>query len=205
MTARPPAGLSWRRSDPPDALASALAIGSPSPVPGSEWSNRQNRSSARAFSSSLRPGPSSAMVNRWSVRPRTTPTKTGPFGDVKSSATSATSAMADRVDTWSAIADVADVALDFTSPNGPVFVGVVRGRTDHRLTIADEGPGLSDELKARALDRFWRFDHSEPGTGLGLPIANALAKASGGSLLLHDSPSGGLAASVTLPAAGSKP
>jgi len=142
---------------------------------------------------------------------------------------------ADRVDTWSAIADVADVALDFTSPSDPVFVSavpggveqildnlidnaitaappgthvsvtVVRGRTDHRFTIADEGPGLSDELKARALDRFWRFDHSDPGTGLGLPIANALAQASGGSLLLHDSPSGGLAATVTLPAIGSKP
>ena len=65
--------------------------------------------------------------------------------------------------------------------------------------------GLSDDLKARALDRFWRFDHSDPGTGLGLPIANALAKASGGSLLLHDSPSGGLAATVTLPPRGFKP
>ena len=142
---------------------------------------------------------------------------------------------ADRVDTWSAIADVADVALDLTSPNGAVFVGavpggveqildnlidnaitaaprgthvsvtVVRGRTDHRFTVADEGPGLGDDLKARALDRFWRSDHSEPGTGLGLPIANALAKASGGSLVLLDSPAGGLAVTVTLPAAGSKP
>lgn len=142
---------------------------------------------------------------------------------------------ADRVDTWSAIADVADVALDFTSPKGPVFVSavpggveqildnlidnaigaappgthvsvdVVRGGTNHRFTIADAGPGLSDDLKARALDRFWRFDHSEPGTGLGLPIANALAKASGGSLLLHDGPAGGLAVTVTLPATGSKP
>jgi signal transduction histidine kinase len=137
---------------------------------------------------------------------------------------------ADRVDTWSAIADVAEVALDFSSPDGPVFVGavpggveqmldnlidnaitasppgtrvsvtVVRGRADHRFTIADEGPGLSDELKARALDRFWRFDHSEPGSGLGLPIANALAVASGGSLVLGDSPEGGLAVTVTLPA-----
>ena len=142
---------------------------------------------------------------------------------------------ADRVDTWSAIADVADVALDLTSPNGAVFVGavpggveqildnlidnaitaaprgthvsvtVVRGRTDHRFTVADEGPGLGDDLKARALDRFWRSDHSGPGTGLGLPIAKALAKASGGSLVLHDSPGGGLAVIVTLPAAGSKP
>jgi signal transduction histidine kinase len=139
----------------------------------------------------------------------------------------------DRVDTWSAIAEVADVAMDFTSPGGPVFVSavpggveqildnlidnaisaappgthvsvtVVRGRAYHRFTIADEGPGLSDDLKARALDRFWRFDHSEPGSGLGLPIAHALARVSGGSLVLGDSPAGGLAVSVTLPATGS--
>ncbi len=100
---------------------------------------------------------------------------------------------ADRLDTWSAMADATDVALDFSSPNGPIFVNavpggveqildnlidnaltaappgthvsvtVVRGRRDHRFTIADEGPGLSDELKARALDRFWRFDHCRAG------------------------------------------
>jgi signal transduction histidine kinase len=139
---------------------------------------------------------------------------------------------ADRVDTWSALADVADVILDFTAPRSPVFaravpggveqildnlidnaitaappgtrvsVSVVRGRVDHRFTISDEGPGLSDDLKVRALDRFWRSDQSAPGTGLGLPIAAALAKASGGSLVLHDSPEGGLAVTVTLPAAG---
>ena len=135
---------------------------------------------------------------------------------------------ADRVDTWSAIADVADVALDLAALDGPVFVGavpggveqildnlidnaitatppgshvsvtVVRGHAVHELTISDEGPGLSDELKARALDRFWRSDHSAPGSGLGLPIARALAKASGGSLVLGDGPAGGLTVAVTL-------
>ena len=142
---------------------------------------------------------------------------------------------ADRVDTWSAIADVAEVALDFASPNGPIFVGavpggveqildnlidnaigaappgtrvsvtVVRGRADHELTITDQGPGLSDDLKARALDRFWRSDKSKSGSGLGLPIANALAKASGGSLVLRDGPAGGLAVTVTLPASTPRP
>ena len=78
---------------------------------------------------------------------------------------------------------------------------VAPGDAQHRLTIADEGSGLSDELKARALDRFWRSDDSRPGTGLGLPIARALAEASGGSLRLSDGTAGGLAVTVTLPAA----
>jgi signal transduction histidine kinase len=141
----------------------------------------------------------------------------------------------DRVDTWSASADVADVALDFTSPRGPVavsavptgveqvldnlidnaiaasapgarvFVTVTPGHTHHRFTVADEGPGLSDELKARALDRFWRFDDSKPGSGLGLPIVRTLVEASHGSLLLHDSAAGGLAVTVTLPATDPRP
>ena len=137
---------------------------------------------------------------------------------------------ADRVDTWSAVADATEVRLDYSAPAGPVLaaavpggveqildnlidnavtvappgshvsVTVLRGDATHALTVADEGPGLSDESKARALDRFWRADRSSPGTGLGLPIAAALAKASGGSLELADSPSGGLQAAVSLPA-----
>ena len=136
----------------------------------------------------------------------------------------------DRVDTWSAVAEAAGVALDFVAPSGPVVVGavpngveqildnlidnaitaspqgahvavsIVSGRGEHSLIVADEGPGLSDDLKARALDRFWRLDGSRPGTGLGLPIAQALAQASGGWLALRDGVAGGLAVTVTLPA-----
>jgi signal transduction histidine kinase len=139
--------------------------------------------------------------------------------------------VADRVDTWSASAEVADAELELRSPDGPVLasavpggveqildnlldnaitaapagsrvsVAVASGRTAHTLTISDQGPGLSDAQKAQALDRFWRLDHSTPGTGLGLPIAGALARASGGSLVLHDGPGGGLAVTLSLPAA----
>ncbi len=139
----------------------------------------------------------------------------------------------DRVDTWSAMADEADVALDLEAPDAPVVVvavssgieqildnlidnaivaspahsrvcvTVARGPREHRLVIADEGPGLSDDLKALALDRFWRLDHSKPGTGLGLPIARALAEASGGRLVLADADAGGLAVTVTFPVAKS--
>ncbi len=137
---------------------------------------------------------------------------------------------ADRVDTWSALADATDVRLDLRVPAGPVLasavpggveqildnlidnalevappgsrvsVTVTRGAAVHELTVDDEGPGLSDADKERALERFWRADRSAPGTGLGLPIAAALAKASGGSLGLCDGPSGGLSVRVTLPA-----
>jgi signal transduction histidine kinase len=137
---------------------------------------------------------------------------------------------ADRADTWSAMAEAAGVRLEVRTPGGAlpavavaggveqvldnlidnaltvspagtrILVSVAAGPAGQRLTVEDEGPGLSDELKQRALDRFWRADRSTPGTGLGLPIAAALAKASGGSLELHDAPGGGLVVVVSLPA-----
>ena len=137
----------------------------------------------------------------------------------------------DRVDLWSAVADVDDVLLALTLPAGPALVRAVpngleqildnlldnaisvsppgacvrvlltRGTATFDLAVEDEGPGLSDELKARALDRFWRGDASRSGSGLGLPIAQALAVASGGSLRLEDAEGGGLRVQVTLSAA----
>ena len=137
---------------------------------------------------------------------------------------------ADRVDTWSAVADATEVGLDLVAPGGPVLassvpggveqildnlidnavevappgsrvtVTIVPGPVTHQLLVADDGPGLSDEDKVRALERFWRADRSTPGTGLGLPIAAALAEASGGGLELRDGSSGGLSVCVTLPA-----
>ena len=82
-----------------------------------------------------------------------------------------------------------------------VVVTIVKGTRTHQLVVSDEGPGLSDVDKARALERFWRADRSAPGTGLGLPIAAELAKASGGGLALADSQAGGLSVQVTLRAA----
>ena len=70
----------------------------------------------------------------------------------------------------------------------------------HRLDDHRPGPGLSDEDKARALRRFWRGDTQRPGSGLGLAIAEGLARASGGTLTLHDGPTGGLQVDVVFSA-----
>lgn len=141
-----------------------------------------------------------------------------------------TTIVTQRVDTWSAAADVAGIRLDLRTagqhltvlavpgaieqivdnvfdnaidiaPSGTtVTVELRHGATHHVLVITDEGPGLSDEDKERALRRFWRGDTHRPGSGLGLAIAGGLARASGGSLTLQDGPAGGLAVVVSLPA-----
>ncbi len=71
------------------------------------------------------------------------------------------------------------------------------GRASRRAT---RGPGLTDEQKARAFDRFWRAARGAGGSGLGLAIARRLVEVDGGTIELRDAAGGGLEA--RRPAAG---
>ncbi len=135
-----------------------------------------------------------------------------------------TSIVRDRVDLWTASAELQDVALELCAPGEPVAaeavpggieqvldnlldnairaappnsrvtVGIEREAGGYHVTVADRGAGLDDRDKRRALDRFWRGDTNSPGTGLGLPIAQAIAEAGGGSIALRDNVPSGLVA-----------
>jgi signal transduction histidine kinase len=72
------------------------------------------------------------------------------------------------------------------------------------VTVADDGPGIPDEDRKRAVDRFTRLDNARtfPGAGLGLAMANAVAQLHGGALELSggDTPElAGLVATLRLP------
>ena len=82
---------------------------------------------------------------------------------------------------------------------GRISVRGLRAERFVELHVADEGPGLTVEQRARAFDRFWR-DGPSSGTGLGLAIAHQLVTADGGELELRDAVGGGLDAVVRLPA-----
>ncbi|MER6026292.1 HAMP domain-containing sensor histidine kinase [Streptomyces sp. NPDC001851] len=70
------------------------------------------------------------------------------------------------------------------------------------LHVIDQGPGMTEEQRQRAFDRFWRAnDADHEGTGLGLPIVQQLARASGGEVTLRAAPGGGLDAVIRLRAA----
>jgi signal transduction histidine kinase len=73
------------------------------------------------------------------------------------------------------------------------------GRKSFVVCIDDDGPGLNAEARAAALVRGRKLDESRPGSGLGLSIVVDLASIYGGSLVLEDSPLGGLRASLRLP------
>jgi len=89
-------------------------------------------------------------------------------------------------------------AVDHSPPGGAVFVTGRRHGSVVELGVEDEGPGMSAEQRARALDRFWRADHAGAGFGLGLAIVDRLLSADGGSIDLRARATGGLEAVVTL-------
>ena len=60
-------------------------------------------------------------------------------------------------------------------------------------------PGLAEDARAEVLKRGARLDESQPGSGLGLSIADELARAYGGFLTLSQSSMGGLKVELTLP------
>ena len=71
------------------------------------------------------------------------------------------------------------------------------------LTVADSGPGIPEADRARAVERFVRLEQSrsQPGSGLGLSLAAAVARLHGGELTLEDNHPG-LKSVIALPRGG---
>ncbi len=73
----------------------------------------------------------------------------------------------------------------------------------YAVSVADDGPGLTEEELAHVFDRFFRGSnaavHYDGGSGLGLPVAKAIVEAHGGQIVLSSEPGEGVRATFTLP------
>ena len=88
-------------------------------------------------------------------------------------------------------------ALDALSAGGRVTVTTTATTAGARISVADDGPGMSAEDRERA---FLRFTTSNPnGTGLGLAIVHRLVTSNGGTAKLTETPGGGLTAVLEFP------
>ncbi|KQX06925.1 MULTISPECIES: HAMP domain-containing sensor histidine kinase [unclassified Leifsonia] len=94
------------------------------------------------------------------------------------------------------IDNLIDNALRAGGPGTTVTVAVMASPERTELHVSDDGPGLTDEQRARAFDRFWRGRNDDQGTGLGLAIVAQLARASGATIELLPVESGGIEAVV---------
>ena len=97
-----------------------------------------------------------------------------------------------------------DNALEVSPSGSTVRVTVNTHEDQIELVVGDEGPGLTEEQRLWAFNRFWRGDeHSNrrSGSGLGLAIVSQLAIASGYRVELRKSTRGGIDAVVSVPRA----
>jgi len=91
---------------------------------------------------------------------------------------------ADRHRLEQVLANLLDNAFKYTPADTPVGVHVEVGSTSVRISIRDEGPGISAEDQARLFQRFQRLASPihQPGLGLGLYISKEIIERHGGTL-----------------------
>ena len=94
-------------------------------------------------------------------------------------------------------------ALRYTPDSGKIEIALKVDGDKLRITIHDNGPGISEEALPYVFERFYRADRSrsrsEGGSGLGLAIALQIALLHGGTLTASNSPLGGALFTLSLP------
>jgi len=90
------------------------------------------------------------------------------------------------------VANLLDNAIKYTAAGGAVSLAVRNAGERAELVVADSGPGIPPEDRARVLERFVRLDasRSSPGSGLGLSLVAAVAKLHRAELRLEDNAPG---------------
>jgi len=95
-------------------------------------------------------------------------------------------------------------AHKFTKEGGRILVMAEAHKGGVRIAVADTGIGMTADQLAVAVTPFGQiqgaYSRAHEGTGLGLPIAIALAQQHGGNLHISSQPNVGTTAVLTLPA-----
>jgi PAS domain S-box-containing protein len=95
-------------------------------------------------------------------------------------------------------------AVKYTPEGGRISLSVSQDEAETVVTVADNGPGVSEDDRERIFERFFRSKQDATsatgGTGLGLPIARMLVELHGGRVWLEDAPGGGSVFRFTIPA-----
>jgi signal transduction histidine kinase len=84
-------------------------------------------------------------------------------------------------------------AVHYTASGDTITLGCFASADRYTITVDDPGPGIAAEDLPHVFERFWhrRPENGRMGSGLGLPMAQAVAEAHGGTLRATASPLGG--------------
>jgi two-component system OmpR family sensor kinase len=101
------------------------------------------------------------------------------------------------------LSNLVDNAIRYTPNGGRVDIGITVVDGCPALIVADNGPGIPEQDRARVFDRFYRGEQTQAwGSGLGLAIVRNIADIHGASIRLSGtSGDGGLTVTVLFPPA----
>lgn len=112
------------------------------------------------------------------------------------------SAEVDRQRLVQAVLNLCRNAIAHTPPGTPLALATALDERSLRISVRDEGPGISEADRERIFERFARGTagaRRSDGTGLGLAIVDAIVTAHGGRLELESAPGAGATFRMVIP------
>jgi two-component system CheB/CheR fusion protein len=97
-----------------------------------------------------------------------------------------------------AVQNVLMNAAQAMNGSGAIHVAIARVGDSWTISVADTGPGMPPDVKAKIFEPF--FTTRSRGTGLGLPIARRVVEAHGGTIAVDTPAGGGTVMTISLPA-----
>lgn len=102
------------------------------------------------------------------------------------------------------IINIVDNAIKYTPTGSNITIFTKKEHGQVIVRISDDGPGISDEVKARVFDMFYtgtnQIADSRRSLGLGLSLCKSIIQAHGGKIAISDNPPHGAVFTFTLPA-----
>ncbi len=104
------------------------------------------------------------------------------------------------------LSNLLDNAIKYTPSGGSVTASMTEDDVKVAISIKDTGIGISSSDLPHIFERFYRCDQSrsQPGTGLGLSLARAVARVHGGDITVVSRLDHGSTFTVTLPKSSKK-
>ncbi len=100
------------------------------------------------------------------------------------------------------IANLLENVLRYTPAGSPLDINITQQLDVLSVDVCDRGPGISEQEREKVFDKFYRGQaakRNDGGTGLGLTICRAVARAHGGELRIIERSGGGTIARFSLP------
>ena len=101
------------------------------------------------------------------------------------------------------IINIVENAIKYTPSGSAITVSTARRGNWVEVQIADDGPGISDEMKERVFDMFYsganKVADSRRSLGLGLALCKSIVTAHGGTITVTDNVPHGAVFTFTLP------